>query len=74
MVPPVPLLSSRPKFHYSETNISLSRSPSSFQEMGNPKASLLIRRKSALPQDFETATALHQYQTKDKILPAADET
>ncbi|CAI8007058.1 Serine/threonine-protein phosphatase 2A 56 kDa regulatory subunit delta isoform [Geodia barretti] len=44
------------------------------QEMGNPKASLLIRRKSALPQDFETATALHQYQTKDKILPAADET
>ena len=41
--------------------------------MTHPKASLLIRRKSALPQDFETATALHQYETKDKILPAADE-
>ena len=40
----------------------------------HPKASLLIRRKSALPQDFETATALQQYETKDKILPAANET
>lgn len=44
------------------------------QGVAHPMASLLIRRKSALPQDFETATALQQYEMKDKILPAADET
>ena len=43
------------------------------QDTGHPKASLLIRRKSALPQDFETATALQQYETKDMILASSEE-
>ena len=43
------------------------------QGTDHPKAALLIRRKSALPQDFETATALQQYEAKDKILASAEE-
>ena len=43
------------------------------QGTGHPKAALLIRRKSALPQDFETATALQQYEAKDKILASSEE-
>lgn len=37
------------------------------------KAHMLIRRKSYLPQDFETSVALQQYNTVDKVLTPSKE-
>ena len=37
------------------------------------KAHMLIRRKSYLPQDFETSVAIQQYNTVDKVLAPSKE-
>lgn len=34
----------------------------------------MIRRKSYLPADFDTAMALQQYHTVDSVLPSSQET
>lgn len=34
----------------------------------------MIRRKSYLPADFDTAMALQQYHTVDTVLPSSKET
>ena len=41
---------------------------------GSVPVKQLMRRKSCLPQDFETTKALQQYHTVDKVLPTSTET